>query len=346
MPLHSDMDDEIQRRRRSNTGHGGSGYQQYRYRDEDDDEYEVQGQFEFNISRSSICEIEEEEDDRDEDSNYSIGGSNSVIPVEIRELFGGKRYFPMPSIKEEQYDHINGRLLSDSSSPDNSNGDNIIDCVYVAVGKSESSMDALNYAVKQLLNTNSILYLIHIFPEIKSIPSPLGKLPKSQVSPEQVENYMTQESGKRRQLLQKFLDTCSAANVKVDTLLVESDMIAKAILDLIPILNIKKLVLGTNKSNLRKLMSGKGGSGIVDYVLQSAPQGCAINIICEGNPVMINDSLSPRNATDDHIKPKTIIGSTLSPGGNDDNPNSIPVHDQRNNEAFSFLCFKPKFSHS
>lgn len=39
--------------------------------------------------------------------------------------------------------------------------------------------------------------------------------------------------------------------VKVDTLLVESDMIAKAILDLIPILNIKKLVLGTNKSNLR-----------------------------------------------------------------------------------------------
>lgn len=177
LPLHSDMDDEIQRRKRSNTGHGGSEYQQYRYRDEDededDDEYQVQaGQFEFNISRSSICEIEEEEDDRDEGSNYSIGGSNSVIPVEIRELFGGKRYFPMPSIKEEQYDHINGRLLSDSSSSCNSNGDNIIDCVYVAVGKSESSMDALNYAIKQLLNTNSILYLIHIFPEIKYIPSP------------------------------------------------------------------------------------------------------------------------------------------------------------------------------
>lgn len=173
LPLHSDMDDEIQRRRRSNTGHGGSEYQQYRYQDEDDDdEYQVQGQFEFNISRSSICEIEEEEDDRDEGSNYSIGGSNSIIPVEIRELFGGKRYFPMPSIKEEQYDHINGRVLPDSSSSYNSNGDNIIDCVYVAIGKSESSMDALNYAVKQLLNTNTILYLIHIFPEIKYIPSP------------------------------------------------------------------------------------------------------------------------------------------------------------------------------
>ena len=39
--------------------------------------------------------------------------------------------------------------------------------------------------------------------------------------------------------------------VTVDTLLIESDMIAKAIVDLIPILNIRKLVLGTNKSNSR-----------------------------------------------------------------------------------------------
>lgn len=39
--------------------------------------------------------------------------------------------------------------------------------------------------------------------------------------------------------------------VTVDTILIESDMEAKAILDLIPILNIRKLVLYTTKSNLR-----------------------------------------------------------------------------------------------
>jgi hypothetical protein len=39
--------------------------------------------------------------------------------------------------------------------------------------------------------------------------------------------------------------------VKVDTILIESDMIARAILDLIPILNIRKLVVGTTKPSLR-----------------------------------------------------------------------------------------------
>lgn len=39
--------------------------------------------------------------------------------------------------------------------------------------------------------------------------------------------------------------------VKVDTILIESDFIAKAIIDLIPILQMKKLVIGANKSQLR-----------------------------------------------------------------------------------------------
>lgn len=39
--------------------------------------------------------------------------------------------------------------------------------------------------------------------------------------------------------------------VKVDTILIESDMVAKPILDLIPILQIKTLVIGANKFHLR-----------------------------------------------------------------------------------------------
>lgn len=39
--------------------------------------------------------------------------------------------------------------------------------------------------------------------------------------------------------------------VKVDTMLIESDIVAKAVVDLIPILNVRKLVVGTSKSSLR-----------------------------------------------------------------------------------------------
>lgn len=42
--------------------------------------------------------------------------------------------------------------------------------------------------------------------------------------------------------------------VKVDTILIESDMEAKAILDLIPILNIRKLVLGASKATIRYIL--------------------------------------------------------------------------------------------
>ncbi|KAK7290004.1 hypothetical protein RIF29_04099 [Crotalaria pallida] len=43
-----------------------------------------------------------------------------------------------------------------------------------------------------------------------------------------------------RELLQKFLQSCSALEVKVDTILIESDFVAKALLDLNPILQIRK----------------------------------------------------------------------------------------------------------
>jgi hypothetical protein len=79
----------------------------------------------------------------------------------------------------------------------------------------------------------------------------VGMIARNQVSAEQVEIYMDQERDKRRQLLHKFLHSCSLSKVKVDTILIESDLVAKAILDLIPILQITNLVIGANKSNLR-----------------------------------------------------------------------------------------------
>ncbi|KAI8537187.1 hypothetical protein RHMOL_Rhmol09G0005500 [Rhododendron molle] len=120
------------------------------------------------------------------------------------------------------------------------------DVVYVAVGKTGSSMEALLWSLNHaVVNASTPVCLIHVYPEI------IGKLPVSQVKREQKGNYMIQERSKRRVFLQKFLDVCSASKIKVDTVLIESDMEAKALLVLIPILNITKLVLGTTKSSLR-----------------------------------------------------------------------------------------------
>ncbi|XP_039070382.1 uncharacterized protein LOC120217269 [Hibiscus syriacus] len=167
------------------------------------------------------------------------------------ELFETNEGEPLASIKEIE------EISSVFSFDVNSVGARDEDSVYVAVGKSQSSMDALSWTLSHFVDSSTnatTLFLVHVFPEIHYIPSPLGKLPKSQVSAAQVETYMTQERGKRRQFLQKYLDICTASKVKVDTMLVESDMVAKAIIDLIPILNITKLVVGT-----RKVKSRRGG---------------------------------------------------------------------------------------
>ncbi|KAL3820848.1 hypothetical protein ACJIZ3_006753 [Penstemon smallii] len=181
--------------------------------------------------------------------------------------------------------------------------------IYVVVRKNneETSMDALIWALNNaVIPFSTVVFLIHVFPETKYIPTPLGKLPIGQVNPEQKENYMVQERGKRRDFLQKFINICCSNQVKVDTILIESDVEAKSILDLIPVLNIRKLVLGTTKSNARKIKSRKG-NGVTDQILHNAPEFCDVKIICEGKEMseLVMDSLpsSPSSrATDKNPK--------------------------------------------
>ncbi|KAG6768870.1 hypothetical protein POTOM_024482 [Populus tomentosa] len=245
--------------------------------------------------------------------------THSVSEIEEEkssDLFEINHGVPLESIKED----IEGSLFSFDVY-----GDHQKDCVYVGVGKSESSMGALSWTLKNaIIDSNTVVFLIHIFPEIQCIPSPLGRLPKSQVSAEQVENYMAQERDKRRELLQKFINMCSASKVKVDTILVESDAVGKAMMDLITVLNMRKLILGTSKSNLRKLRS-KRGNGIADQVIQNAPEFCDVKIICDGKEVVIDE----------------MVGSPLTLA---DNPSekSFTLQDESNtnNDSFACMCFK------
>ncbi|KAG8490207.1 hypothetical protein CXB51_015435 [Gossypium anomalum] len=255
---------------------------------------------------SSIREIEEEE------------GS------ELFEIHDGE---PLSSIKEEE---INSLFSFDVAARDDDE-----DNVYVAVGKSQSSIDALSWTISHFINGSSTtVYLIHVFPEIHYIPSPLGKLPKSQVSASQVESYMAEERGKRRQLLQKYIDICSASKVKVDTMLVESDMVAKAILDLIPILNITKLVVGTSNSNFttsRKVKSRRGVR-IAHQIFETAPSNCQVKVICEG-----------KDATAQMLElPLPSPLPSQSPAANEDQSKVLSeADDDRRNDSFACMCFRP-----
>ncbi|KAI3456594.1 hypothetical protein Pfo_013257 [Paulownia fortunei] len=251
--------------------------------------------------------------------NYSGGGVSEIQEEFSSEVFdmNNGAIEPLESIREE----VEGSVYSFDF---HGGGD---DAVYVAVGRQseETSVDALVWALNNaVIPSSTVVFLIHIFPETKYIPTPLGKLPISQVNPEQKENYMAQERGKRREFLQKFLSLCSASQVKADTILIESEMEGKAILDLIPILNIRKLVLGTTKSNLRRMRSRRG-NGVTDQILQNASESCEVKIICEGKEMseLPFDSPSP----------------SPSPRATDRAP-KFAQHQEATNDSFACGCFK------
>ncbi|CAN4125956.1 unnamed protein product [Withania somnifera] len=273
-------------------------------------------------------EIEEIEEDQDPE----LGTNNYIRASELLEINNDNRGGGLATIKEGH--EVEGSSLYSFDFHNNGNA-----VVYVAVGNSssgnkiskESSMDALLWTLKHAVAdpSSTILFLIHIYPETKYIPTPLGLIPIGQVSAEQKENYMVQERVKRRHFLQKFIDACAATKVKVDTILLESDTEAKAILDLIPICNIRRLILGASKANLKKLKSKKG-NGTADQILLNAPEFCEVKIICEGKEMVelqMFESPSPQATTGNSPKP-------------------IQSHTQNENQAqdgsFGCGCFKAR----
>ncbi|KAG1327413.1 putative U-box domain-containing protein 37 [Cocos nucifera] len=133
---------------------------------------------------------------------------------------------------------------------------------------------------------------------------------------------MQQERTKRREMLQKYLNLCHSSKVEVDTFLVESDQIVKAVVDLIPVLNVKRLIVGTTKANLRKWRrNSKAGQ-----IHKNAPDYCEVQIICDGREVK-----PPPPATLSSPHPVTA-----------DSKNKDSVQSHRNKDSVLCICFPGK----
>ncbi|KAL2339295.1 hypothetical protein Fmac_013741 [Flemingia macrophylla] len=94
-----------------------------------------------------------------------------------------------------------------------------------------------------------------------------------------------------------------SSTVKVDMMLIEGDNVAKVIMDLVGNLNIRKLVIGITKFNLRK-SECRRQNAIAAKVLKNAQGSCDIKIICEGKEVIdqMIDCTSSRSIDDRSLR--------------------------------------------
>ncbi|XP_065879451.1 U-box domain-containing protein 54-like [Euphorbia lathyris] len=151
--------------------------------------------------------------------------------------------------------------------------------VYVAVGKHD--LHVLKWALDHALSPPSRLFLVHVFPPLSYISTPVGRLSKSQLSQDQVRYYINEEHERRRNLLQKYIKLCNDSKVNVETMLLESKNTAKAILDLIPVLNITNFVMGTTWSPRHSRLFQKK-FGKAEFVRKNAPEYCKVSIVDDG----------------------------------------------------------------
>ncbi|KAL2515268.1 Adenine nucleotide alpha hydrolase-like superfamily protein [Forsythia ovata] len=193
--------------------------------------------------------------------------------------------------------------------------------VYVAVGKSDLHVVkwALDHAVPP---GKSRVFLVHVFSPITYIATPVGRLSKSQLSKDQVQIYANEESNRRRNLLEKYIRLCNDAKVAVETMLVESNAAAKAILDLIHVANITNLVMGTKQSPFTRL-SGKG-----EYVKKHAPEFCKVSLVYD-----VKRTKGHQKHKTKEIVPPNIASSKRT---------EISRHSERN--FFECICFPGKFT--
>ncbi|KAL0300909.1 UNVERIFIED_CONTAM: hypothetical protein Sradi_6367700 [Sesamum radiatum] len=167
-------------------------------------------------------------------------------------------------------------------------------------------MDALIWTLNHaVVNPSSTCFSHSCLPRNQVHSLPLGNVTSKSSEPRAEGDVRGPRKTEEERISTQVLDRlfCFPVKIKADTIVIESDTEAKAILDLIPILNIRKLVLGATKSAVRRILrSSRKGKGVADEIVQNAPEFCEVKIICEGkemSEVMVesrssSSSLSPR----------------------------------------------------
>ncbi|KAL4634142.1 hypothetical protein ACB092_04G176900 [Castanea dentata] len=214
-------------------------------------------------------------------------------------------------------------IVEDNNSVTTSRSEVSANDVYVAVGKDD--LDVLKWALDHAVSPGARVFLVHVFPPITYIPTPVGKLSKSRLSKEQARVYINEEHNRRRNLLQKYIRLCNEAKVTVDTVLLESNTTAKAILELITVLNITNLVVGTKRTPCSRRLGKKMAEG--KFIKKNAPEFCEVTIVHDGKKV------------EDNQQVKELVHSSLA-----SSPSEPEIARQSERNFFECVCFSGKFN--
>ncbi|KAK7291825.1 hypothetical protein RIF29_07278 [Crotalaria pallida] len=157
-------------------------------------------------------------------------------------------------------------------------------------GTARGSRRAVAWAVENLLPQADRFILVHVIPAITSIPTPNGEsIPIAEADSDVLATYVQDVKQKSEQIFVPFKKLCKTHIV--ETLLLEDDNPADALLSFISESSIQILVMGSCSSNFitRQLK----GPGIPTTVLRCAPDSCDVYLVARDRIISkLSDSSS------------------------------------------------------
>lgn len=144
----------------------------------------------------------------------------------------------------------------------------------------KDSLRAVRWAVENLMPKAHHFVLIHVVPTITSIPSPSGhSIPVKELDANVVTMYLHEMKVKYEEMFMPYKKLCKTG--ELETLVLEGDNPAAALVRYISDSRIKYLVLGSWSSNFitRRIK----GPGIPSTVLKDAPGTCTIYVVSRDN---------------------------------------------------------------
>ncbi|XP_047310914.1 U-box domain-containing protein 34-like [Impatiens glandulifera] len=138
------------------------------------------------------------------------------------------------------------------------------------------SRRAVRWAVNNLADKADRFILIHVTPEITSVPTPSGEhIPFENLDANVVKMYVEEVKSKCEEIFVPFKKLCKPR--KVETLVLEGDNVAAALLNYVSNSDIRSLVLGSCYFNCirRKLKR----PSVPSLMLKNAPQTCGVFVV-------------------------------------------------------------------
>ncbi|KAL2920749.1 U-box domain-containing protein 35 [Bienertia sinuspersici] len=153
--------------------------------------------------------------------------------------------------------------------------------VGVALTGSRKSKYILKWALEKFLPEGNVTFkLIHVYPKVTIVPTPMGTwMPVAQVREEVVMGYRQETEWKKQRKLIPYLNNLKAQKIKGDLVLLESDEIPMAISLEMARQSIRHLVIGATSAGIFSMRNMSRGGDLSQNISENVPSFCSVYVI-------------------------------------------------------------------